>query len=169
MTRTAAFLALSLTLATSTLSVAGDQPHKGDGHKRFWDELGLSAKQKSELLEIRKKHHESMKGTHVKMREVRESVRAELARDTPDRKVLDAASDKAGAIARDLNTARFEYMLEIKGILDSKQFETLLNREWRGGHGRDKADPHPCKGSCAKDSCAHGRDGQCPGHKKTGK
>jgi Spy/CpxP family protein refolding chaperone len=129
----------------------GERPH------RMWEKMDLSEEQKTQLKEmhgemrgVRKEHWEEVNG-------IRDRMREELSKESPDRGELEGYSEKLGALHQRMTRQRIDHLLQLKTVLTAEQFEMLLDKEGRGcpmgkggkcGRGGHKGRAgHGCKGA----------------------
>ena len=135
-------------------ALAGEKPAKGKpGPRGLWAEMDLNEEQKAELKKLKTEHHESARAAFAKVKAVREKVKAELEKEKPDPKALQAASKEAGLAAEELSNQRVDYLLRLKKVLTKEQFAKLLSKEWvaaghdgHWGRGKHRGPPGKKKG-----------------------
>lgn len=122
-------LFMALMLVTS-VAFAGAGKKKGDGNRgeRLRKELNLSDEQLLKMKEIRKKKKENQKEAHAKVKAAREAFEATIGNPKASNDEVKAKFEELQATKAAKHRARFETMLEIRGLLDEKQRATFQEK-----------------------------------------
>jgi Spy/CpxP family protein refolding chaperone len=171
MGRSMAVAAVVLGLALSPV-LAGEGPCSGKGKgegMHGWAKMGLTDQQKTDLKGLREEAKGLHKTTFEKTKAVRDKIKAEMLKTSPDQNVLNGYADELGQIEKEVNRQRFAHLLKVKAILTPEQFQKLLDMgpPMEGGPGM--MCPRSERGECPKDGPGCSKEGkgkECP--KKAG-
>ena len=125
-------------LLVSTVAFAGASKKKdkdeGRGEK-FRKELGLSEDQLKKMKEIREKKKADHKESRSKLRDARKAFHEAMGNPKATKEELLAKFNELESMQTAAHRARFETMLEIRGILNQEQ---LAKFQAKKGHWREK-------------------------------
>ena len=138
--------------------MAEAQPRPGArGGWRWWENpeirqtMGLTDEQASKIREISKSRRETMIDLRTAMEKKGLFLRDEVERADYDFQKALAAAEEFQKAKREMENARMKLLLEIRGVLNQKQFFILrkIQREARERmwQGQSKGDPGPPTGT----------------------
>lgn len=128
---------------------------QGEGPGCLHEELNLTEEQKEKLHALREKGKAARMEHMEKMKGVREKMKAELAKEKPDGKMLMKFAAQTADLVENMTKQRIDHLLEVKKILNKEQFEKLLSKEM-AGHERHN------KGQKQLRPRRHGKQGPAP-------
>lgn len=123
--------------------LAGDAQARGAGHDgkrvdRMCQRLECTADQRTKIAKIQETQGPGLKAEREAMRALRQQVRAEWAKASPDVRALDKLDDQIAAHQAKIHDARRAAMLQIHAILTPAQRAKLAAAMDRKGKGEGR-------------------------------
>ncbi|KMQ50245.1 hypothetical protein CHISP_2815 [Chitinispirillum alkaliphilum] len=137
-TLTTAFLIVPVNLsAREGSNNRRGQPRCTQTMRKKWNELGITEEQKDKIRELNSTKRPLRGEVMREIASIRENIKVEMLKDSPDREQLSYYSRRLGDIHKEANERRIEHLLELKSILTEEQFNhivegDLFNRQPRG-------------------------------------
>lgn len=127
-------------------------PDEPGMHMGMMKELNLTPDQMDKLEGLRLDYQKANLAFRPKARDLREKVKEELLKTSPDKGKLDSYAAEIGKMQGEMAKQRHGHLLQIKAVLTPEQFEKLVSHEWRGDGP---------KGRKAGPGCANGAGDGC--------
>ncbi len=103
------------------------------------ERLGLNDKQSAQVQELHKKHFNTMIAEKEKLAALNGELREESVKNHPDKKKIDAVSEKIGRLHTNLARLKSTHLTELATILSPAQIEKMQpmmgHRQMRGNCG----------------------------------
>ena len=94
--------------------------------EKMHDEMGLTSDQKDQLKKLRKGMEKTHKAVKKKSEKLRNSMKKEYLKDTPDKAKLTELNKKLAGIKEQLGQDKIETMLKKKEILGKENFAKMM-------------------------------------------
>ncbi len=98
--------------------------------------LSLKGEERTKLEKRKLEHHKAVVDLKAEREKIKIEMKMECISREPDRGKLNDYAEKMGEITGDITRKKLEYLLDVKGLLNSEQWSKFLryHSAW-GGHG----------------------------------
>ncbi|MBD3419504.1 MAG: periplasmic heavy metal sensor [Chitinivibrionales bacterium] len=121
------------------VSHSGEQNIRGERIKqKLVERLQLTDEQATRLVELRRQIREKKRVEYRKIKAIRKQIKAELAKENPDKAQLDSFAGELGEIHEFVTRNYLQHLIEVKAVLTTEQFEKILKWKWVGKRRRYK-------------------------------
>ncbi|MBU2585725.1 MAG: periplasmic heavy metal sensor [Bacteroidetes bacterium] len=132
---TLGIISLALLLSVDAFAQRGMGKRMGQMQCRIADKLDLSTDQQIQIDKLKDKHQKSMIDYQAEMKKLSLDVKNLWKAEKPDKKQIEAATDKLGALKSIMQKEKLAHWFDVYNLLDDKQKESFKEMRQNFGKG----------------------------------